>query len=86
MAIYTFENADTEEQVTVHCKMDEYDTLKEEMAAENFHRVFVPLMLVDGAMGDIYSKSDSGWKSMLKRIKGSSGRGNTVPNIGVGEV
>lgn len=86
MAIYTFEHKDTQEQVTINCPISEYDEAKKNMAAEGYHRVYVPLMLVDGAGGDIYAKSDNGWKQMLNRIKSSSGRGNTIPSTGVNEV
>jgi len=85
MAIYTFEHKDTQEQLTINCKIAEYDEVKKDMAEEGYYRVFVPLMLVDGAGGDIYAKSDNGWKQVLKRIRDGSGRGNTIPNPGVTE-
>jgi hypothetical protein len=86
MAIYTFEHEDTQEQVTINCPIAEYDEAKKGMAEQGYYRVYVPLMLVDGAGGDIYAKSDNGWKQMLNRIKSSSGRGNTIPSTGVNEV
>ena len=86
MAIYTFEHKDTQEQVTINCPISEYDEAKKNMAAEGYYRVYVPLMLVDGAGGDIYAKSDNGWKQMLNRIKAGSGSGNTIPSTGVNEV
>lgn len=79
MALYTFENEDTHEEITIDCKIAEYPEVEKEMNEKNFFRVYVPIRLVDGANGDIYSKSDGGWKETLQRIKAGSGKGNTIP-------
>jgi len=86
MALYTFEHNDTEEQITLECKIDDYDNLKQEMIEQGYSRVFVPLRLVDGATGDMYSSSDNGWKQVLNRIKNGSGKRNTIPSTGVSEI
>lgn len=80
MAIYTFEN-ESGEQETVHAPISEIVELEKEMKSKGFSRVYVPVRLVDGATGDIYSKSDDGWKETLKRVKKSSGKSNTIQGV-----
>ena len=75
MAIYTFENINTQEVVDHSCNISEYDALVEELGSE-WQRVFMPLNIISGSLS--LGKTDDGWNDVLKRIKGGAGRVNTI--------
>lgn len=79
MAIYTFENPSTNDMLDVECKISEYDEMKASMEEQGYVRVIKPIRTVGEGTGDIYSKSDDGWKDMLRTIKAGSGKNNTIP-------
>ena len=58
----------------VDCRSDEVEGICQEYNAERV----LKFPGVISSQGSLLSKTDSGWKDNLKRIKDKSGRGNTI--------
>lgn len=76
MPRYTFARPEGDE-ITVTCSMTELDKLTEEMKKDGYERILVAPALVSQA-GSTLSKTDNGWKDVLRRAKSNSGRRNTI--------
>ena len=75
MPSYRFSRGDDEQDVV--CSIDEYDDLKESMEKEGWRRVFTPTPSV-GMVGSVLSRTDEGFRDVLKNIKKGSGKKNTI--------
>ena len=73
MPTYMLRNKRTGETWQVLCK---YEEMKKRLSDEI---ELVPIMphIVSG-VGNLYSKTDDGWKDNLRRIKENSGKDNTI--------
>lgn len=77
MPNYTFVSKETNEELTITTSMSKLDELTKDMNDNGFERVYNALPLVSQS-GSNLSKTDNGWKDVLRRAKSNSGRKNTI--------
>ena len=74
MPIYTIKNTKTSEEWDITCS---YEELQETLKDPLLERSFVPPNIVS-TVGNLHSKTSDGFRDRLKRIKETSGKGNTI--------
>lgn len=75
MPSYTIKRKSTEEEWDVVCTWEELqEILKED--SDLTQKLAAPRTV--SGVGGVLSKTDDGWKDVLKKIKKSAGRGNTI--------
>jgi hypothetical protein len=77
MPTYNFRNKTSGEVIDVTLRISELDEWKSQNPEwETIH--LVAPKLVSGSGKDNLSRAGSGWNDLLNRVKGGSGRGNTI--------
>ena len=75
MPSYTIKRKSTEEEWNVVCTWEELqEILKED--SDLTQKLSAPRTV--SSVGGVLSKTDDGWKDVLKKIKKGAGRGNTI--------
>jgi hypothetical protein len=75
MPSYTLRDIKTKKERDVFCSWTELqEILKED--PKLVQKLTTPITV--SGVGSLLSKTDDGWKDNLKRIKSSSGKGNTI--------
>jgi len=79
MPVYYFEHKDYEGPENVYkveCSSDEIQQLEIDLKEDGYNRIY-SVNLVSQS-GSNLSKTDNGWKDVLRRMKSNSGRKNTI--------
>lgn len=76
MALYNFEITETGDIIEVMVSISEYDDFVK--SHPELKRVYLKAPAIVSSIGGWSRKTDDGFKDMLKNIKKSSGKGNTI--------
>lgn len=72
--LYTIRDKNDKEEYNVFISYEELKSLLEE---GNIEHVYKPIKIVQG-VGGVLSKTDDGWKEVLKKIKKGAGSKSTI--------
>lgn len=74
MPLYTIKNTKTDEETNAFMS---YEELQDLLKEGSFVQIIKPIKIVQG-VGGVLSKTDDGWKEVLKKIKKGAGKRSTV--------